>query len=100
MDRPSKRSNIEIMADILRLGQSGVGKTRIMYGVNMSHSQLEKYIGFLLSAHFLELEVNTGSARSPLRYRTTAKGKRLMRNIDRISELLGVSHEGTEGKAG
>lgn len=97
MTSPNRRSNIEIIADILRLGQSSAGKTQIMYNVNMSHSQMEKYIKFLLSGHFLQLGVDAGSARRPLTYRTTAKGKRLLKDIDRISVLLGLTREGTEG---
>ncbi|MEE8352832.1 MAG: winged helix-turn-helix domain-containing protein, partial [Dehalococcoidales bacterium] len=31
-----RRSNIEIMADMLRVGENGAGKTEIMYSVNMS----------------------------------------------------------------
>ena len=35
-----RRSSVEVIADILRLGQAG--KTEIMYSANMSYFQLQK----------------------------------------------------------
>ena len=85
-----RRSNIDIMAEILQLGKSDVGKTRIMYSVNMSHSQMEKYIKLLVRGEFLQpIEINSCS-RGSLKYRTTAKGKLLLRDIDRMCLVLGT----------
>ena len=42
----NRRSSIEVIADILRLGEAG--KTEIMYSANMSFKQLQKYLEFLL----------------------------------------------------
>ena len=42
-----RRSNIEIIADMLRMGENGAGKTEIMYSANMSYSQLQKPHAFL-----------------------------------------------------
>ena len=39
-----RRSNIEIIGDMLRVGENGAGKTEIMYSANMSYSQLQKYL--------------------------------------------------------
>ena len=79
-----RRSNIQIIAEILRLEEAG--KTEIMYSVNMSYAQLEKYLNFLVERGFL---VKTNGTR-PVTYRTTAKGKKLLRSIDRIMEALGM----------
>ncbi len=49
----NRRSNIEIIADMLRVGENGAGKTKIMYNVNMSYSQIQKYLGFLISHGFI-----------------------------------------------
>ena len=84
-----RRSSIEIIAEILRQGEFGVGKTRIMYNVNMSHSQLNKYIDSLVGGEFLQPTANKEIASGASHYRTTVKGKRLLRDIDRISALLG-----------
>lgn len=88
-----RRSSIEIIAEILRQGESGVGKTRIMYNVNMSHSQLNKYIDLLVGGEFLQPIANKEIAHGASQYRTTAKGKRLLKDIDRISTLL--EYDGT-----
>jgi predicted transcriptional regulator len=46
MNLDRRRSSIEIIADMLRLGEAG--KTEMMYSVNMSYFQLQKYLNFLL----------------------------------------------------
>ena len=85
----TRRTSIEIIAEMLRLGEAEVGKTRMMYAVNMSHSQLERYIDFLLNGDFLEA-VRNGSS---VRYRMTRKGRHLLDNIDRMADVLGLEHE-------
>ncbi len=79
----NRRSNIEVIADILRLGEAG--KTEIMYGANMSYRQLQKYLGFLTQHGFIEL-VKVGNP--VITYRMTKKGLRLLKNIDSILEML------------
>jgi predicted transcriptional regulator len=51
-----RRSSVEVIADILRLGQAG--KTEIMYSANMSYFQLQKYLneGVLEVLQFRETE--------------------------------------------
>ena len=80
-----RRSNIEIIADMLRVGENGAGKTEIMYSANMSYSQLQKYLGFLLS-HELVDKVEVGNP--IVTYRVTDKGRGLLKNIDGIMEVL------------
>jgi len=81
-----RRSNIEVIADMLRVGENGAGKTEIMYSANMSYSQIQKYLGFLLSQGFIsKIEV-----RQPcVTYHVTEKGRGLLQNIDGIMEMLG-----------
>ena len=40
-----RRSNIEIIAEMLKVGENGAGKTRIMYNANLSYKQIQKYLG-------------------------------------------------------
>lgn len=49
-----RRSNVEIIDDMLRLGENGAGKTEIMHSANMSYSQLQKYLSFLISHGFID----------------------------------------------
>ena len=78
-----RRSNIEIIADILRLGEAG--KTEIMYGANMSYCQLKKYIDFLLERGFMD-RINSDSPNAT--YRTTRKGHTLLKLIENVLTLL------------
>jgi len=81
-----RRSNIEIIADMLKVGENGAGKTEIMYSANMSYSQIQKYLGFLLSHGFIN-KVEVGNP--VVTYRVTDKGLGLLKNIDSIVEVLG-----------
>lgn len=79
----NRRSNIDIIADILRLREAG--KTEIMYSANMSYHQLQKYLSFLVQGGFID-SVKLGNP--AMSYRVTEKGSRLLESIDRMLELL------------
>ena len=78
-----KRSHIEVMADILRLGEAG--KTEIMFSANMSYLQVQKYLRYLIEGGFLEGVVvpNPG-----IKYCVTRKGERLLKSIDVVLDML------------
>jgi len=80
-----RRSNIEIIADMLRVGENGAGKTEIMYSANMSYAQIQKYLGFLLSHGFIN-KVKVGNP--AVTYQVTDKGGELLKNINCIIEVL------------
>ena len=85
-----RRSDIEIIAEMLKVGENGAGKTRIMYGANMSYSQIQKYLGFLVSQGFIEkMEVGNPS----VTYHVTDSGLKLLRLIDSIKEMLGLDDD-------
>ncbi len=83
-----RRSSIQVIADILRLGEAG--KTEIMYSANMSYFQLQKYLGFMLELKLIN-KVMVGNP--VVTYRVTEKGIRLLRNIDGILEMLEMKEE-------
>jgi predicted transcriptional regulator len=85
-----RRSNIEIIADMLKVGENGAGKTEIMYSANMSYAQIQKYLGFLLSHGFVN-KVKMGNP--SVTYQVTDKGGELLRNITAIVEILDL-HNG------
>ena len=80
-----RRSNIEIIADMLRVGENGAGKTEIMYSANMSYAQIQKYLGFLLNHGFIN-KVKVGNP--AVTYQVTDKGGELLKNINGIIEVL------------
>ncbi len=83
MNLERRRSSIEIIADMLRLGEAG--KTEIMYSVNMSYFQLQKYLSFLIERELIN-KVALGNP--SVTYRVTKKGLALLRSIDGILETL------------
>ena len=83
-----RRSSIEVIADMLRLGEAG--KTEIMYSANMSYHQLQKYLTFLLQQELIT-KVTVGNP--VVTYKVTRKGLRLLRNIEGILEMLDLTGE-------
>lgn len=78
-----RRSSMEIIADMLRLGEAG--KTEIMYSANMSYFQLQKYLNFLLERGLID-KVKLGNP--SVTYRVTKKGLRILRSIDALLQAL------------
>lgn len=85
-----RRSNIEIIADILRTGEHGAGKTEIMYSANMSYTQTQRYLGFLLEKEFLQ-KIKLGDTLTA--YRVTDSGKGLLKTIDTLIGMLSNQEE-------
>jgi predicted transcriptional regulator len=87
-----RRSSIEIIADILRLGEAG--KTEIMYSANMSFFQLQKYLKFLIQLELID-KVTVGNP--IVTYRVTEKGVKLLQNIDSILNILEINEDADIG---
>ena len=85
-----RRSNIQIIAEMLRTGENGAGKTKIMYSTNMSYSQLQKYLSFLIGHGFIS-EVHVGNPK--VTYQITEIGSRLLKSIESVTEMLGWLEE-------
>ena len=81
-----RRSNIEIIADMLRVGESGAGKTEIMYTANMSFSQIQRYLRYLVDQGFVNrVEMDHTIAA----YQVTESGMKLLKAIDTLMDMLG-----------
>jgi predicted transcriptional regulator len=81
-----RRSSIEIIADMLRVGENGAGKTEIMYSANMSYSQIQKYLVYLVNQGFIS-KVNMDN--TLVAYQVTDTGMKLLKAIDALMEMLG-----------
>jgi predicted transcriptional regulator len=68
-----KRSDIDIMANILSVAKKGTKKTRIMYRCNLSHSQLQVYLQILREMEFLASHSKKEDAKLN-HFKTTSKG--------------------------
>ena len=82
-----RRSDLEIIADMLKVGESGAGKTEIMYSANMSYSQIQKYLGYLMAQGLID-KMKMGNP--SVTYRVTDSGIRLLELISNIKEMLGL----------
>ena len=79
-----RRDRLHIMAEIMEVAKGSKLKTRIMYKVNLSFSQVNEYLSFLTEMGFLRVRVEN---RKRL-YETTAKGKLYIENYMEMSNLL------------
>ncbi|MBC8476926.1 MAG: hypothetical protein H8D49_01145 [Dehalococcoidia bacterium] len=86
-----RRSDVEIIADMLKVGENGSGKTEIMYSANMSYRQIQKYLGFLVASGFID-KMKMGNP--SVTYQVTDSGLKLLQLINNIKEMLGMDEEG------
>ena len=85
-----RRSNIEIIAEMLKVGENGAGKTKIMYNANLSYTQIQKYLGYLIGQGFID-KIQVGNP--SVTYRVTENGLRLLKSINSVIEMLGLNDE-------
>ena len=85
-----RRSDIEIIAEMLKVGENGAGKTKIMYNANLSYAQIQKYLGFLMSQGFIKkMEMGNPS----VTYQVTESGLNLLEGINSLMEMLQLDNE-------
>ena len=80
----NRRDRLNIMAEIMEAAKGNQLKTRIMYRVNLSFSQLKEYLSFLTERGFLRVHVENRKKF----YETTAKGNIYIENYREMSNLL------------
>ena len=88
-ERPQElhnRTRIEILASILNVSHNGALKTHIMYKANLSHRQLEKYLGFLLEQGMVAKV--TDEYYDATTYQITEKGIEFLRDYERLAAHL------------
>jgi predicted transcriptional regulator len=80
-----RRSNIEIISEMLRIGANGAGKTEIMYSANMSYRQIQKYLKFMVAQGLIDrIEIGNPA----VSYQVTDKGHGLRQSIETVLEVL------------
>ncbi len=85
-----RRSDIEIIADMLKVGENGAGKTEIMYSANMSYAQIQKYLGYLVGQGFID-KMKIGNP--CVTYQVTESGLKLLETINTLREMLGLDDD-------
>jgi predicted transcriptional regulator len=79
-----RRDRLCIMAEIMEAAKGGRLKTQIMYGVNLSFSQLREYLSYLTETGFLRVRVENRKRV----YETTAKGTQYIESYRGMTNLL------------
>jgi predicted transcriptional regulator len=79
-----RRDRLNIMAEIMEAAKESQLKTRIMYMVNLSFSQVNEYLSFLTERGFLRVHVKNKKKF----YETTTKGNLYIENYQEMSKLL------------
>jgi predicted transcriptional regulator len=79
-----RRDKLYIIAEILEIAKDGVLKTQIMYRANLSFTQLNDYLKFMLKNGLLDkVLLNDKEV-----YRATVKGTTFLQRYHEITELL------------
>ena len=83
-DKPKRRDKLSIIAEILEIAREGTLKTQIMYKANLSFSQLNDYLKFMLKNDLLnKFRVNGKEV-----YAATEKGLDFLQRHTDLTELL------------
>ena len=79
-----RRDKLFIISEILEIAKDGALKTQIMYRANLSFTQLNDYLGFMLEIHVLE-KIRRNEKYI---YKSTEKGLDFLERYRQIAELL------------
>jgi predicted transcriptional regulator len=79
-----RRDKLFIIAEILEIARDGTLKTQIMYRANLSFTQLNDYLDFMLKTNLLDKTAHN----SKDVYGATEKGTAFLARYREISELL------------
>jgi predicted transcriptional regulator len=79
-----RRSEMELVAFILKAARNMVNKTEILHKANLSSRQLRKYLLFLTTAGFLSED----SKKKRILYKTSSKGNLFLFHWVKILQLL------------
>ena len=81
-----KRNDIDIIAAILKKAKTGARKTRLMYYCNLSYTQLENYLSFLLEIGLLDSHPSEQNNRKS--YWTTPRGLKFLDTYAQLKILM------------
>jgi predicted transcriptional regulator len=80
-----RRSEVQILAEILNISLNGVNVTRLMYQANLSYSTLRKYLSATIKKKLIE-KLDNGD--DGVKYCTTEKGKLFLRKLKEVAHVL------------
>jgi predicted transcriptional regulator len=80
----NRRSEIDIISKILTLSFDGARKTEILYQGNLSYTQLQNYLPFLVDKDLLKETAVKDNGNSYRSYKVTEKGLILLEDIRKV----------------
>jgi predicted transcriptional regulator len=80
-----RRSNLEIVAEILRIARKGARKTRIVYGANLNFKMLDEYLEKLGKAGLITANEGNGGL-----IKTTEKGVEYLQQFSGL-QIFGLA---------
>ena len=80
-----QRSNVEIIAEMLRSGEKGADKTEMMTSEDMSQGQVQKYLDYLVNQDFIN-KMDLDDTMEV--YKVTENGLKFLKAIDNLMEML------------
>ena len=84
-----RRSELQIMEEILDLSKKGAKKTEILYQSNTNFAQLEEYLHWLMDKDLLKEEyVKNNSGSQSRLFITTKKGSEFLRDVNKVYTYL------------
>jgi predicted transcriptional regulator len=81
----NKRSESEIIYELLSSAQEDIKKTRLMYKTNMTYSQFSKYLDYLIKKDLLEEKDSVSNGKI---YQVTESGKKLLEPLNIMFDYL------------
>jgi len=84
----NRRSELDIITEILKLSKEGTKKIDILYKGNLSYTQIQSYLPFLIDKDVLEECMIKKKGRNHIYYRTTPKGLSLLAAAQRTLHFL------------
>lgn len=79
-----RRDKLYIIAEILEIAKEGTLKTQIMYRANLSFTQLNDYLKFMLKIGLLDKIVDNDKEK----YKATEKGLNFLQRYREMTQLL------------
>jgi predicted transcriptional regulator len=78
----SRRSSVDVIADILYIARSGARKTRIVYGANINFKLLNNYLKRLERGGLITVDPEDNTM-----VKTTEKGMEYLRRYDNLRKI-------------
>jgi len=83
-----RRSELDIITEILKLSRNGTKKTNILYKGNLSYTQIQNYLPFLIKKQILEECLVEEKDKNYICYKITPKGLDLLQSARKTLTLL------------